>query len=394
VKIAFLAGNPFAVGGMERVLSVLGLALAGRHDVTIVYETGMEAEGKAYFYPDKIDYRSGEAFFDVKGTYLCRKVLRRINERVIPIKSTKLLAFIYYPKKMRDGLAELIDRGGFDAVIGTGGKYGILLGLIAGRCTSRLIGWEHNTYDAYFRMRKRYFWRQEALLKKTAAGLDELVVLTRRDACEYGKNLGRPVRCIYNPLTVAPDAVSDCTRKRLLFVGRLICEQKGLRLLAEVLKIVFSKHGDWVLDVVGYGEDEARFKRLIKESGLDDHVIFHGRQTDVSGFYRRSSILLLTSKWEGFGLVATEAMAYGLPVVSFKTNGPMEIIDDGVNGFLADNYDVGAFARDVMKLIDDPQLRVEMGKNARERAAFFRIDRILEAWEGLLSGQQPSDVSG
>jgi glycosyltransferase involved in cell wall biosynthesis len=100
--------------------------------------------------------------------------------------------------------------------------------------------------------------------------------------------------------------------------------------------------------------------------------------------YIGSSILLLTSLFEPFGLVLPEAMSCGLPVVSFDCPyGPADIITDGVDGFLIKNRDVQAFADRVCQLIEDKELRVRMGQAAIKSSQRYRADVIMPKWKEL-----------
>ena len=101
-------------------------------------------------------------------------------------------------------------------------------------------------------------------------------------------------------------------------------------------------------------------------------------------YYISSSIFLSTSRWEGFGLVVTEAMECGLPVVSFRTDGPSEIIQDGKNGFLIENYNIVSFADAVERLMMEENVRIEMSHNAILRAKDFHLQKILHEWEALI----------
>ena len=108
-----------------------------------------------------------------------------------------------------------------------------------------------------------------------------------------------------------------------------------------------------------------------------------GNSEDFMKYYMQASIALLPSRQEGFGLVVTEAMECGLPVISFKTKGPSEIIEDGVNGFLIDKYDVVSFAKRIVMLCERPDLRKQMGENAARRAEDFSCHFIVGEWKIL-----------
>ena len=109
-----------------------------------------------------------------------------------------------------------------------------------------------------------------------------------------------------------------------------------------------------------------------------------GEHTEVQDYYCDASIFISTSRFEGFGLAVTEAMECGLPAVSFRTDGPSEIINDGVNGYLIEKYSVEQFADALERLMEDSDLRKKFSENAIMRAKDFHMDRILEQWERVI----------
>ena len=136
----------------------------------------------------------------------------------------------------------------------------------------------------------------------------------------------------------------------MIFVGRLDYDLKGLDLLIQALSIVKIEIPDFSLVMVGDGGGRERLENEIEKAGLKGNINMVGNSEDVMKYYMQASIALLPSRQEGFGLVVTEAMECGLPVISFKTKGPSEIIEDGVNGFLIDKYDVVSFAKRIVML--------------------------------------------
>ncbi|MFR2767087.1 MAG: glycosyltransferase [Thomasclavelia sp.] len=111
----------------------------------------------------------------------------------------------------------------------------------------------------------------------------------------------------------------------LLSVGRLT-SQKGFDLLLEVAKIIFNNETDWKWLIVGEGEERENLEKKIKQYNLEKKVMLVGNKTNIDDFYNKSSIFVLTSRFEGFGLVITEAKAHHLPCVSFRNvrRGPSE----------------------------------------------------------------------
>ena len=117
---------------------------------------------------------------------------------------------------------------------------------------------------------------------------------------------------------------------------------------------------------------------------MQEVVELLGEQKDVIKYYTTSAVFLSTSRWEGFGLVITEAMECGLPVVSFRTDGPSEIIGDGENGYLIDNYNMEQYMEKLELLMRDEDLRRKMSEQAIRRAKDFHIENILQEWEEQL----------
>jgi len=112
-------------------------------------------------------------------------------------------------------------------------------------------------------------------------------------------------------------------------------------------------------------------------------ISLHKPVSNIFDKYIESSILVLTSRCETFGLVLPEAMSCGLPVVSFSGYGPSEIITDGKDGFLIPNYDTDKFAEKLSLLMDDEDLRSEMGNAAIESSQKYDAEHIIPQWMKL-----------
>ena len=148
--------------------------------------------------------------------------------------------------------------------------------------------------------------------------------------------------------------------------------------------IIEKEFADWTLDIYGNGDKEP-YQDLIRELGIDnDRCHLYGPIHDVKKEYLSSSIFLLPSRFEGFGLVIIESMACGVPVVSFDCeNGPRSIITDGENGYLVPPFDINAYAEKVMYLMRNEELRKRLGSNALKSASQYDIDKVGFQWEQL-----------
>ena len=215
-------------------------------------------------------------------------------------------------------------------------------------------------------------------LKKVSA----IIALTDGDAAEW-KKINSHVCVIPDMVSLNPTPTySDCEAKSIIFVGRF-STQKDIPSLLQIWDIVHQRHPDWQLNIyAGYGDESERLKSHVK--GMGEGVVLHEPTSDIFDKYKENSMLLLTSKFEPFGLVMPEAMSCGLPVVSFDCPyGPAEIITDGEDGFLIKNRDIHAFADKVCQLIENPPLRKEMGKQAIISSQRFSPEKIMPMWKQL-----------
>jgi len=223
------------------------------------------------------------------------------------------------------------------------------------------------------------FWMNDLLkhLKK----LDRMVVLTE-DAKRDWPELSN-VQLIPDPIPFIVDQVSTLSSKRVVSIGRYAYE-KGNDFLLRAWVKVEKQCLDWTLDIYGQG-NQTPYRELMQELGIDEsRCHLHGSITDVNNIYQGSSIFTLPSRFEGFGLVIIEAMAYGVPVVVFDCeNGPRNIITNNQDGILVKPFDVDEYAEDLLRLIKDDQLRSQMGNRARESSKRYLIEDIAQKWKDL-----------
>ena len=213
---------------------------------------------------------------------------------------------------------------------------------------------------------------------------DAVVTLTQGDAKNW-RHVSSHVHVIPNIVHLNDTGrFSDCVNKRAIFVGRLV-EQKGLPDLIEIWRIVNSCYPDWQLDVFGDGE---------MESIPDIKLFVHPPTTNIMEEYINSSMLLMTSIYEPFGLVLPEAMSCGLPVVAFNCPyGPADIITHESDGFIVQDRDISRYADYVCQLIESPGLRQTMGAAGIKASQRYQADKIMPQWKDLLvslTSKEPS----
>ncbi len=387
IHIAFLVNTIYGVGGVQRVLSSLANKLAENCDVSIVYikKCSDSTESIIYNYDPKICLLHEERLDWTEISFI-RRILTKIN---LWLKSRNIISIhlrneVYYPKRIRNRLVKYINKKQFDCIIGVQGDATIILALLKKRLKSKCIGWLHNSFVAYFETAGRYYYGQRLMFKKYMHRMDQCIVLTKSDEMRCKDAFGCKTTNIYNPVTISTDKKSK-NDNTVLFCGRLVKRQKGLDYLLEIIKKVMPVMPDWKFAIVGDGEDREWLENEIRQTSIADRVTFYGDQKDVIPYYLNAAIMALTSRWEGFGLVVTEAFEAGVPVVSFRTEGPSEIINDRVNGILVDNYDTDMFSKELISLMQDTERRHRMAYAAIERARDFSSDMIASQWYSLIN---------
>lgn len=223
------------------------------------------------------------------------------------------------------------------------------------------------------------FWMHSlvAKLKK----LDRFIVLTEEDK-EAWPEL-KNIRVIPDPLSFLPTKYSELKEKRVIAVGRYVY-QKGFDLLLQAWSKIEKLYPDWQLAIFGDG-DRTPYENQMKALGINDNSChLNGPTSNIQQEYINSSIFVFTSRFEGFGMVLVEAMACGLPVVSFNCPcGPKDIVKDGEDGLLVENGNIDLLASSLSRLMNDETLRQSMSKAGLKNVQRFNIEQIAEQWRLL-----------
>ena len=329
----------------------------------------------------KIKYEKINNVNKFKLTYL--KLLRGLNKYtgIFNNKLTSgLLSQIYYPKEQREAAIALINSEKYDIVIACEGYYSMLLAVIDKEINCKTIGWEHNSFDAYLNTKYKYYWNRDQLFKKYSRNLDKHIVLTENDKNKFKNILDIDTQVIYNPISFRSKEKSDVTNKEIISIGRFT-SQKGLDNLLKSFKIMNEKCNGWTLKLYGDGEDRGLLTELTKELGLKESVKFYPFTNNVIQAIKTASIYAMSSRWEGFGLVVTEALELGVPVVTFNTTGPSEIIGKYKCGIIVEQGNIKQFAEALIYLAENSSKRIEYSKNAIDRAKYFNEDNIAKEWK-------------
>ncbi len=375
LKIAYCIPAIYSVSGMERTLSVKANYFADilGYKIFIILTDG---KGKKPAYPlsDKITIINLDVNFDKiyrynlifkTSFYLYKQIQfrRRLNKTLLEIRPditvSMLRREINFINEIKDG--------------------------------SRKIGEMHFNKSNYrdfntkgnFKGLKGFFaklWMNQ--LVKNLKKLDKFIVLSEEDKAKWDELSN--VSVVYNPLPEFPDKISDCSSKKVIAAGRFV-RQKGFDMLLDSWAIVSAKYPDWTLSIYGNGSKDSYIEKAVK-LGISQTCFLYDAVENLNEKFLESSIFAFSSRFEGFGMVITEAMACGLPPVAFACPcGPSEIIENGISGLLVEPENVRELADKICSLIEKDELRINMGKMARERSQRFKIDVIAKEWESIFN---------
>jgi len=238
------------------------------------------------------------------------------------------------------------------------------------------------------------YWKKKIMqditgkYRKLAQYSDAIVTLSRIDVDKIDSFIGCPrdvnVVSIPNPNTFSEIAIPwDLKEKVILYVGRLARLEKAPLRILEIWKLLWKKHPDWQLKIVGDGDEKQRMLDYVTKKRLCN-VFFEGPQTNVAQYYKQASCICLTSNFEGWGMALTEGAQYGCLPFTFDNYGAaFDIIDDDINGCLIPAYDIKKYASRLSELMLDNDRRLKMAKAASEKVKQFSVENVTDKWEEL-----------
>lgn len=216
-----------------------------------------------------------------------------------------------------------------------------------------------------------------------------LIVLTKSVLPWAVKKVGeKKAHVIPNSITLNQNILignqREFPRPYIVSVGRLE-EQKGFDYLLRSFKPVSDNHPDWTLVILGEGSERGYLESIIQELELNKSVCMPGRHSNPMSVMEQAELYVMSSRYEGFPIVLLEALASGLPVISFDCHsGPGDVLRDDVDGVLVPAGDIQALTVSINKLISDPAKRNAMRLRTREVLERFGEDKIMTIWEDLI----------
>lgn len=358
MKLLYITNGLNGSGGLERVLSIKASYFAEKmgYEVYIVCLNDSHLN-LFYDFSPKIQLHSISVFgnpFSYVKSYVSglNKVISKIQPDIILVCDDGLKAFSL-PLLLKTK-AKMVYERHVSKTISLGKEAGFL-----------------KTIGAKFQ-----FFLMNILAKR----YDKFIVLTNENKREWSlQNL----EVISNPLSFYPKASSLLTAKKVIAVGKQ-SHQKGYDLLLQAWQKVVTQQPDWQLEIYGKKEPSEGLETQASALKIASTVHFFDPEKNIEEKYLESSIYVMSSRYEGFGMVLIEAMACGVPCVSFNCPyGPSDIIADGEDGFLVPNGDVALLAQKLLLLIENDTLRTEMGTKAKRNVKRFLPETICQQWDTL-----------
>ncbi|MCM1262986.1 MAG: glycosyltransferase [Butyrivibrio sp.] len=345
MRIAFVSEG-LAGGGSERQTVVIAGAFSTEDKDCVYLITGDEKE-KEYTVPKKVK----------------RLCVLKGNKTIV----TDAVTLLKISKKHK-----------IDVIIGMGIYANLLVSFV------RLLGgktrvvvsersapkYDNLSYKSKL-LRKALYWRA-----------DGYVFQTNEERKYYSRKIQKKGIVIHNPVMNNLPYKTDKRNKEIVAIGRLMPE-KNYSLLLNSFSIVCQKHSEYILRIFGVGVEEEKLKKLCSQLQIEKNVVFEGFQLDVHNKITDSDIYVISSDYEGMPNALMETMAMGFPVVATDCygGGPRELIQDGVNGLLTPRGNVESMADRIIRLIEDEQLKISMGKHAMEIRETHSEQKIADMWK-------------
>lgn len=353
-SIKILLGDISSRGGIERVSVSLANALSDEYDVEIIslYKTNSEL----YFKPSK---------------KVNIHILKNEYEESMYNRKKKLiegmLFDLRYINKKKKSLGKLI--GHNDIVISCDTKMSLLAKLSGSK---HIIAIEHFEYDVINPILK---YIRKIIYKKISA----VVTLTNEDAKKYSWLSPHKHKIIPNIVDI-PEKKSLEKENNVLAIGRFV-EQKGFDLLLSAWSKISTE--GWSLIIVGDGPDKPLLEKFINDNKLSN-VVLAPFTDNIGRHYEQAKIFVLSSRYEGLGMVLIEALSYGLPCISFNCPaGPKSILSKD-NGILVKAESSEELSIAIKKLMDDGNLRDLYSAKAVPSIKEYTKEQVLKLWVEII----------
>ena len=360
MKIYILVHN-LTNGGAERVAALWATGFSIKNDVTVLINDNSSP----------ITYKIPE------------------NVRIVSIASDKTNRLQRYFDSINK-LRKIILKDNPDLIIGVLSSRLIWAKVFASFKSVPVISTEHNAFERPHcaPLSKKEKWNK-FYLNKIYNGV---TVLTEADKSIINHRL-KKVRVLPNPCTFTPTSYISLEKKEkiILASGRLnVWHYKGFDILLKAWSIAYKElDKEWKLVIAGQGDPESSdlLIKLTKELSIESSVKFIGYVSDILPWYERSSVFVLSSRYEGFGMVLLEAMSQGCACIACDYKGRQkEILGEPEAGLIVEPENIDNLAKAIVRVCNDREYRLKIQKLGIERSRFFSLEKIMNRWDDIISG--------
>jgi len=369
-------------GGIEKCVVNLANLLIDTYDVEIVSTYKLE-DAPAFDINEKVKVR-----------YLISKYKPNREEWKQSIRKIRPIKFIKETYKAivvlfnrRRKTVDAIKKCDSDIIISTRDLFNKWVSTYA-KGKAYKIAWEHNHHHNDMVYAKK--------VVKSCYNMDTLVLVSDSLRSFYKKQMREAnykCKCVFIPNMIEdiPKNVSKLNTKNLISIGRL-AKEKGVTDLIELFKELKEKNPkeNYHLHLVGDGAERNKVVDMIYEYDLTKDITVHGylKKKDINVLFKDTSLYLMTSYTESFGLVLVEAMAYGIPCLAYTSaEGANDLITNDYNGYLIENRDKDEMIEKIEYIMNNDNKRKELGKNARSYSLNYTGDIVKKQWIDLLKGK-------
>ena len=366
LKILFCQ-TQFKLGGQQKVLLTIAKALSKRYDVTVYYEN--------------------HNFYDLGELHTIRpsKSVQILNLGIAAIlmifqkkKRKKIYADLWHLLNMKSRLKN----EEYDLVILLN-PYILFVEEVKKLINpKKVVCWTHNLFDNYV---AGCFKFQNERLFASMKLANQIVSLEKYTADKW-KEINPETIIIHNPITIDNNGqLTNLSKKRIIVIGRIQIDSKGLDYLCEIAPLLDSEI-EIIVAGSGSDTDEQKFSAMIKVKNLEARINWIGAITgdDLIDLYQSSSLLLMTSRYEGFPLVVGEAMSFGIPFVGFDIPSLREVTENGKYGRLVPIGNMNEMAEVINCMINDREELAKMSALSLVRARQLSLEFIIDNWEKMI----------
>lgn len=384
MRFCFVGQSLETLGGVQRAVALMSSTLIDRgHSVTLLMDGPKICNNPYGLDLGRVKVEACQAYGPGGSWGKCiSKVRLHTGFPKARLRGGRLPSSIVDPKRFK-AVRELL--GGqhvFDVVVGCDPYHTAIVSQACRGGSALVCGWQHSTYDGYFEHKGRGYYGLGKIYAQCLQDCDLNFVLTEESRRSYLDKTG--VDSAVLPNAIRSLGTLSSASGEVLYCGRLDSGSKGADYLPRVIQTLSASGFDGRFIVVGDGPFRSELERWLNEAKITCKVEVIGFVDNVEEYYKTASVLVSTSRWEGFGLSILEAMSHGVPCVAFDNDGPRSLIANGESGFIVPKGDYVKLCKETMKILGGKTLHASMSVAARDVAALYTVDKQVTTFLSAL----------